>query len=495
MNGKADSRRLALVWLASGCILAMARPGWAEKGSGSGLSSRGATPAPGTASSEEPGDDFKPGQADGAGDDAGDSVGSGSGRGTSPGRKKPDGVPRPGDPGETAEPPPGGEKPSEAPPIPEVPPVPKAGETLTHVDKSIMDKVPREWLAPRPPEDIPPDAGALPDKAAGRSGIPGAVPAQATAGMPDPANPVSAEEFALASMTGYRQTFDALGLKVGRGPGGKALVTHPDGTPASETELGRLAQRIKQEPAALVGRPDFFDILPRERFMDLKEDFHDSEGSGEEFKHISLSPGERDFKRSASCARASGSCNRFARRSYKRGEFVPPEDLWDVSEALDSGRTAKRGGKGLRPGGFGQDDDGEASSLQSAISQSKVGGVSAKLASIFKSIGSLWEGGGGDEDAGGRAAGRSPGPDAGAGAVRAGGFGPERGGGSASPAGANIPGAAGRARRAWDRPVPAPKSKAPRSGLRWWPLAAAVMVGILFAWRRRSRSDAEKEGS
>lgn len=88
-------------------------------------------------------------------------------------------------------------------------------------------------------------------------------------------------------------------------------------------------------------RPDFFDVLPRDRFLDLKGRYMKSpEPADGSFKHIELSNDQRDFLRSASCQKLSGDCNPFTSElSYQKGDYVPPEDLgriWSGKAAAQS---------------------------------------------------------------------------------------------------------------------------------------------------------------
>jgi hypothetical protein len=76
-------------------------------------------------------------------------------------------------------------------------------------------------------------------------------------------------------------------------------------------------------------RPDFFQVLPRRDFEELKSDFQARpEWSQTVFKDIGMSAASRDFNWSASCSPLSGGCNRAAGdASYRKGDFVPPESL------------------------------------------------------------------------------------------------------------------------------------------------------------------------
>lgn len=180
-----------------------------------------------------------------------------------------------------------------------------------------------------------PGGGSARDAAASRS-RPGGNPAGPAAGgvaggagssgpPTDPTNPVTAQDLAAASRAGFKGSFDAVGLKMGW----KSDIVRSDGSPATMQDLDNLRNHIKSEPAALMWRPDFFDVIPREGFADLKQQYSNRpELAQEEFKHIEMSESNRDFLRSKSCVRMSGNCNRYGRQaSYRRGEYVPPEDL------------------------------------------------------------------------------------------------------------------------------------------------------------------------
>lgn len=178
----------------------------------------------------------------------------------------------------------------------------------------------------------PKSGGAASKVAGGAAGTPGA-PAQPA----NIANPATSQDLALAAVAGYGETFSQLGLKVGAGRDGASSILRQDGTPASAAEISILAERIGAEPEALMHRPDFFKVLPRENFADLKEEYKKPERKEAEFKHIELSAAQRDFKRSESCDKLSGRCNRYARQtSYRRGDYVPPEDLGDLWKKIKS---------------------------------------------------------------------------------------------------------------------------------------------------------------
>jgi hypothetical protein len=116
-----------------------------------------------------------------------------------------------------------------------------------------------------------------------------------------------------------------------------------NGDPASAAEVGKLAARIASEPSALTRRPDFFQVIPREVYNQLKSDFTGHPARQDTlYKHMSLT--SRDFEWSSSCSRVSEDCNLHAQSaSYRKGDYVQPEDLAAVSRdllLLDQDQTA-----------------------------------------------------------------------------------------------------------------------------------------------------------
>lgn len=146
--------------------------------------------------------------------------------------------------------------------------------------------------------------------------------------LPDPTKPRTQEDLLAAARSGYMDSFNELGLKVGRDGAGKPSIVRSDGAPASEADLKTLSERIGAEPRALLRRPDFFKVVSREKFTDLKKDYKATPAPGEGvFKHVKLEE-ERDFVWSRSCSTLAGGCNRYASASsYQGGHDVPPEDL------------------------------------------------------------------------------------------------------------------------------------------------------------------------
>lgn len=170
----------------------------------------------------------------------------------------------------------------------------------------------------------------------------------------DPAaiEPGTVAEMALAAREGYAATFRDQGLKVGAGPRGEPAILRADGAAASPADLARLKTALSSEPAALRRRPDFFEVLPREKFSDLKQDYAARpELRATVFRDIGMTARNRDFQWSASCSGLSGACNPYvAQRSYHRGQDVPPEALaavWTAAQeeiiAADADEDADEG--------------------------------------------------------------------------------------------------------------------------------------------------------
>ncbi|MBI5209664.1 MAG: hypothetical protein HY927_06820 [Elusimicrobia bacterium] len=150
----------------------------------------------------------------------------------------------------------------------------------------------------------------------------------------------------LAFQQGYRGVYEKLGLGVGAGPDGRLSVLRKDGSPASAQEVGMLRTALAAEPRALVKRPDFFDVLGRQDFQRLKSAYGSQPRSRQTvFRDMEVPAAGRsgspeaagnDFVWSRSCAMVSGECNQSAGGlSYRKGDFVPPEDLKAAAKELD----------------------------------------------------------------------------------------------------------------------------------------------------------------
>ena len=238
----------------------------------------------------------------------------------------------------------------------------------------------------RSAEELAPGATGLKPGADG--GLPGG--AGRKPGAADPSDPKTPGELAMAGTTGFKGAFDALGMKTAQGPGG-ATILDRDGKPASAARLAELAERVRAEPKALMTRPDFFSVIPRERFNGLKSDFQGKpELRGSAFKHMELSePGERDFLRSQSCDKLSGSCNKFTvEMSYRKGDFVSPEDLKKAAEKIDAGEaepTEEEKAALAEEARRLQELDGEPASRR-VLDKSARKGIFARLNSVFGGI-------------------------------------------------------------------------------------------------------------
>lgn len=205
-------------------------------------------------------------------------------------------------------------------------------------------------------------------------------------------SPRTKEQLILAASTGFKGSFAAVGLKVGPGPDGRRTILRADGSRAGKSDLDALKKHIESQPGALMKRPDFFKVLPREDFESLKSAYAESPAARKtDFKHVGLTSGERDFMWSESCHSLSGSCNPHAKSvSYRKGKYVPPEDLGEISKAV----RRKRRGR-YRQWDFDVAEAGLAEA-RSKLSRGKVtpearAGIWGFFQGVFKSFG----GGGG----------------------------------------------------------------------------------------------------
>jgi hypothetical protein len=159
----------------------------------------------------------------------------------------------------------------------------------------------------------------------------------------DPGNPKAPSDFALAARSGYAPAFAAAGLKIG--PDGKSVL-RLDGKPATPEDYARLQREIAAMPAALGRRPDFFSIVSPAHYADLKRGYKEKKDDPV-YKDVGTTAEDRDFVHTASCSKLSGDCNKsIEKASYKKGDFVAPEDLdnmWDaLQKELDG--SAEKGG-------------------------------------------------------------------------------------------------------------------------------------------------------
>lgn len=172
------------------------------------------------------------------------------------------------------------------------------------------------------------------------AGTPGGTALPAGKGVAS--RPESPADYLLAVRSGYAPALDKAGLRPGTD--GKSLVRISDGRPAEAADLARLKQAISAMPAALALRPDFFSRVSPEHFEALKTGYHERPELGDSvYRHVAPTEKDRDLIHSQSCSKVSGGCNESVRRpSYKKGEFVAPEDLERMWKALD-GELAETG--------------------------------------------------------------------------------------------------------------------------------------------------------
>lgn len=299
-------------------------------------------------------------------------------------------------------------------------------------------------------------------------------------GSSDPSEPATPHDLMLASMSGFGGAFTSLGLKAGAAPGGEPAIFRSDGTPATAQEVSALRARIASEPKALMRQPDFFEVLPRERFEDLKREYRTQPGLRDaSFRDITLTERDRDFLWSASCSKLSGDCNPHASApSYKQGEEVPARDLGSIWEEVAGSEPENEEGVGEY-----SDEDLErialAEAAQERLSKSVFGGARvARLlegaSAAFAGLGNLF-GLGAEEQVGSS--------EVGYGATPAGGA----EGGKRSLGGGRT---AARPRARLDLLEPASPSpqRKPRGRGAWVALAAAAAaLALMLAWVRRRR--------
>jgi hypothetical protein len=319
-----------------------------------------------------------------------------------------------------------------------------------------------ERMKAAPTDDGPP----LPGGKAGSAGQAGAGAGAAGArGSGANAGGGFSDAASLAA-SGFGASFTQAGLKMGSGVTAGQVV-RADGTPASPDDLARLRAQVAQDPAALMKRPDFFDVLDRPRFNRLKSDFVSKpEARDGAFKHVGMTEGARDFVRTQSCnPKLEKNCNELAKEPYKKGEFISPEDLKAIDDALHpEGADASASG----PTGAAAEElpGAERRVLDTAATQS----LSARLGALF-----------------GGALGRLTGGSASAGGVR----------GSGDP---RTAGEAGGARATRDRAGEGSvgrrvQNAAAPSSARLRPWQSAVLAVLIAAWlygRRRRRSFMER---
>ena len=215
----------------------------------------------------------------------------------------------------------------------------------------------------------------IPSASAGRSETAPTDSAQTPTG--DPGRPIAPSDFILAARSGYAPAFAAAGLKLA--PDGKSVL-RLDGKPATAEDYARLQREISSMPAALGRRPDFFSAVSPAHYADLKRGYKEKKEGDTVYKDVGTTEEDRDFVHTASCSKLSGDCNKNAEKaSYKKGDFVAPEDLdnmWDAlqkeldgsadqdaglpslsaSRAQISREAAMEAARALTDGGTGDDD-------------------------------------------------------------------------------------------------------------------------------------------
>ncbi|MBI3552171.1 MAG: hypothetical protein HY077_06610 [Elusimicrobia bacterium] len=184
--------------------------------------------------------------------------------------------------------------------------------------------------------------GAMGDLAGGaKSGAPGS-----GSGAFGPSRP-PADADLLRQAGPYSHVYQREGFKVAAGPDGRPRIVDKFGNPASAADKARLAQAIRNEPAALERNPGFFNPslggISRDDFSNLKNIYrNDRDKHAEDFKDIALTPKgeERDFTRDKSCEIVSGACNKHAKESYKKDDEVPASDLSSIMASIRSELSA-----------------------------------------------------------------------------------------------------------------------------------------------------------
>jgi hypothetical protein len=306
----------------------------------------------------------------------------------------------------------------------------------------------------------------------------------ATAG-PDPTEPRTASDLVLAAHSGFGPSIRSLGYKIGRGPRGASTVLRADGRPASAAEVAALGAALRREPAALMRRPDFFQVLPRADFEELKADYRARPAwSGTVFRDIGMTPAYRDFRWSASCSPLSGDCNPAAGgESYRRGEDVPPESLKEVLvSARSEDESASAGGEDEDDDDFDDYTDDERREAAAAdFAESRMLAARRRGPTLAGLLGTLGALAGDARDLAGfggerRSAGSAPAGEAGWSA------GPSRSPGRPASAPAAVSRDAGE-REVPPIPAPAPFKTDRRGAAGWAGLAAAVFV----LWRLSRR--------
>ena len=158
-------------------------------------------------------------------------------------------------------------------------------------------------------------------------------PGGAAGGPPDLSNPRTASDLGAAAASGFKSSFEALGMKTARGPGGELVILNARGALATAAELDQLKAQIASDPKALMRYPDFFSRITRDKYRQLK-DAYASQSGAPAFKDVALD--SRDFDWARSCDAVSGDCNQTVKsKTYVKGQNVPPDDLDAMWAAID----------------------------------------------------------------------------------------------------------------------------------------------------------------
>ena len=203
------------------------------------------------------------------------------------------------------------------------------------------------------------------DSSAGIPGGPKTYSGDSSSGASgDPGNPKAPSDFSLAARSGYSPAFAAAGLKLG--PDGRSVV-RLDGKPATAEDYARLRKEITSMPAALGRRPDFFSVVSPGRYADLKRGYKEKKEGDTVYKDVGTTAEDRDFVHTASCDRLSGECNKHVEKaSYKKGDFVSPEDLDSMWDALQKELDGSAEAGGLPSLGAARSDIARAAAMDAA---------------------------------------------------------------------------------------------------------------------------------
>jgi hypothetical protein len=127
----------------------------------------------------------------------------------------------------------------------------------------------------------------------------------------------------------------------GGAPGGAGAAGTRSFAANSLNPTAQAAAAFGPLPHALERQPDYLNParggIAAEQFYQLKSDYRSAPELREtDFKHIGLSKEDTDFERTQSCDNVSGDCNKHSKKSYKRGEAVPPQELADIWKSVRS---------------------------------------------------------------------------------------------------------------------------------------------------------------